>query len=66
MPLPQRLQVHVPVHCATIKATNYEKKPKSADEKLTLAVSILDVSSGAPLKCSVALLGDELIPSEAK
>ena len=66
MPLPQRLQVHVPVHCATIKATNYEKKPKSADEKLTLAVSILDVSSGAPLKCSVALLGDELIPSEGQ
>ena len=61
MPLPQRLQVHVPIHCATIKATNSEKKAESDDEKFTLAVSILDVSSGTPLKCTVALLGDEYI-----
>ena len=47
-PLPQRLQIHVPIHCATIKATNREEKPgKSADEKLTLEVSIVDVPIGS-------------------
>ena len=66
-PLPQRLQVHVPIHCATIKATNREEKSgKSADEKLTLEVSILDVPIGAPLKCTVALLGDERTPSDGR
>ena len=66
MALPQRLQIHIPIHCATIKTTNCEKKPKNADERLTLAVSILDVSSGAPLKCTVALFGDERTPSEGQ
>ena len=66
MPLPQRLQVQVPIHCATIKATNCEIKSESADEKLTLAVSIMDISSGVPLKCTVALLGDERTPSEGQ
>lgn len=66
MLLPQRLRIHVPIHCATIKATNSEGKPKSDDEKLTLAVSILDASSEAPLMCIVALLGDKHAPSEGQ
>ena len=58
MLLPSKLQVHVPVHCARIKAISSETKPNGNDEKLTLAVSLLDASTGTPLKCIVALCGD--------
>ena len=62
MSLPSKLQVHIPVHCATIKAIHSGRKPKGNDEKLTLVVSVLDVSSGKPLKCIVALDGDNSTP----
>lgn len=61
MPLPPRLQVSVPIHCATIKAVscnNVSERKPTADEKLTLSVSILDVTSGTPLKCIVGLRGE--------
>lgn len=63
--LPQKLQVHVPVHCSTVRTADLGTKPKGIDEKLTLAVSILDVSTGAPIKCVVALHGDnDIKPSK--
>ena len=71
MPFPQRLQVSVPIHCATVKAVNNmehrdgpEKIPHDGDEWLTLSVSILDSSSGTPLSCVVALQGDKLTPTK--
>lgn len=66
MPLPPKLQVHVPVHCATIKATNSDTKPDGKDEKLTLAVSVLDASTGSPLKCIVTLHSDSNTPSRGQ
>jgi len=66
MPFPQRLQISVPIHCATVKAVttelsdNPERIPQDDDTWLTLAVSIRDSSSGVPLSCVVALQGEEL------
>ncbi len=48
---------------ATVKATNSETKPGN-DENFTLAVSVLDASTGTPLKCIVALDGDKNTPSD--
>ena len=66
MPFPQRLQISVPIHCATVKAVstelsdNPERVPQDDDTWLPLAVSIRDSSSGVPLSCVVALQGEEL------
>lgn len=66
MPFPQRLQISVPIHCATVKAVttelsdNPERIPQDDETWLTLAVSIRDSSSGVPLSCVVALQGEEL------
>lgn len=57
-PLPPRLQVHVPIHCVTVKATTTETNLEGKDERFTLSVSVLDVSTGTPLKCVVALHDD--------
>ena len=65
MPLPQRLRVSVPIHCANIKATSQEfsdsaeQIPQDDDQWLTLPVSILDSTSEEPLRCVVALQGDK-------
>ena len=69
MPLPQRLKVGVPIHCATIKAvtdSNVDRIPQDSDEWLTLTVSILDSFSETPLRCLVALQGDESAPSNGQ
>lgn len=66
MPIPPKLQVHVPVHCATVKATDSETKPQGNDEKITMDVSILDPSTGTPLKCVVALCGDSKAHSKGQ
>ena len=69
MPLPQRLRVSVPIHCATIKAvtdSSVEMIPKDGDEWLTLTVSIVDSFSETPLRCIVALQGDERTSSSGK
>jgi len=65
MPLPQRLRVSVPIHCATIKAvtdSSVEMIPKDGDEWLTLTVSIVDSSSEAPLRCIV----DEVLTRKSR
>ena len=69
MPLPQRLRVSVPIHCATIKAvidSSVEMIPEDGDEWLTLTVSIVDSSSETPLRCIVALQGDERAPTSGQ
>lgn len=69
MPLPQRLRISVPIHCATIKAVidrSVEMNPKDGDEWLTLTVSIVDSSSETPLRCIVALQGDECAPTSGQ
>ena len=72
MPFPQRLQISVPIHCATVKAVttelsnNPERIPQDDDQWLTLAVSIQDSSSGVPLSCVVALQGEELTTTKGQ
>lgn len=66
MTLPSKLQVCIPVHCATIKAINSGRKPEGDDEKLTLVVSVIDVSTGKPLKSIIALDGDSRAPSNGQ
>ena len=69
MPLPQRLKVSVPIHCATIKAvtdSNVHRIAQNGDEWLTLTVSIVDPSSETPLRCLVVLQGDEHAPSNGQ
>ena len=62
MPLPPRLQVHGPTHCATIKAipTSDDITPNK-EEKFTLEVTIRDAATGTPLDCLVGLQGDSAI-----
>ena len=62
MPLPPKLQVHIPTHCATIKATpTTEDTTPNKDEKFTLKVTIRDAATGTPLDCLVGLQGDSAI-----
>lgn len=64
LPLPSKLQVHIPVHCATLKATgSFDRIPDGKDERLILDVSILDAATQVPLKCVVALR-DDTVPSQ--
>ena len=62
MRLPSKLQVHIPTHCATIKATpTTEDTTPNKDEKFTLEVTIRDAATGTPLDCLVGLQGDSEI-----
>ena len=66
-PLPSKLRIHVPVHCAAVKATSHEfdMKPEG-DAKLILDVSIRDASTDMPFKCVVALQSDSITSDKQK